>query len=230
MASAPLLALVTILATSSAIASRNFEIKSKEDTCTQAVTEKFFTSDDILVIDSASVEMETGKVRYIFTSNHSTLNSIPDKTNNVIIKTTNVEDLASLLEILQSSRTWNPRAKHLVTSHDREQISTLFQILFEYNIYNVVALDDVTGTLHSIDFERFRCGEMVILELGACDEAKFDFPTTFTNCPIKIIWDYYYPYIVDLYAEEFPGVWISLLRTVAQKDNLELVFSEPTEK
>ena len=229
MTSTFLPALVTVLSTCIAITPHNFVVRPEDDTCTRVVAEKFFTPDDILVIGGASTETEATRTSYIFTSNHS-LDLISDKINNLIIETGNVDDLASLLETLRSSTAWNPRAKYLVTSHDPELIPKLFQILFEYDIYNAVALDDVGGTVHSIDFKRFRCDEMVILQLGACGEAKLDFPATFSNCPIKITWDYYYPYIVDVDAEEFPGVWISLLRTVAQKDNLELVFGEPTEK
>lgn len=146
----------------------------------------------------------------------------------VIVK--DVENLVLVIRKLIINQNYNTKEKHLIFIEedlDSVNLENCFALLWQEDIYNVViktANNTSFSTWHPYG-KKSSCGNKVVIEINATTPFSNKIPSRFTNCKVKLIWNYY-PVLTTNPNGHPLGVINQMLLLIGEKIGLNMHFPQ----
>lgn len=208
-------------------------------TCTANVIRAIKTNCTLIISDSFSdllgeiLKLTTAHV-YISGISKMRLRSLDCTPTLYVIFASTTNNYKRIVEKFYRTQFWNPRAKFFVIYTGVEKLSAIFKISWDFFILNLAILDNAEKVYSYFPFERGMCGGFdAYREIYSCETVTdlsngvlFNnrLPLVFNGCPVRILALKVEPHVIDIEDTDMPGIEILLLREVAARSNLSLVF------
>lgn len=149
-----------------------------------------------------------------------------------VLITENVKDVDKFFAVSYHKVAWNPRANILVIYLGEEDVDEIFKIAWKFLSINVSVLTRVLEVFTYYPIAKGNCGGNITKKIIHTCETGTNvvnvFPVKlflyFHDCPLRVLPINIEPYVLDLHGRDNPGYEVLVVREIAFRLKLSLVY------